>query len=46
MEEDDFVSNCWHKLEADEECGWEDAEEVQHHADFEGVLEVVVTFSW
>ena len=46
MEEDDFVPDHGHELEADEEGCWENAVKVQLNTSFEGFLEVVIAFSW
>lgn len=45
MEEDGLVPNHGDKLQHDEHAGRQDGEEVQHHADLEGVLQVEVAFA-
>ena len=46
MEQDNLVSDNRHKLQDDEDSCWQDREQVQHHADLVGVLQVEVAFSW
>lgn len=46
MEEDDFMTDYGNKLEADQKRSGQDAVQVQHHADFPRVLQVVITLSW